>query len=834
MGYELAVNRYKRWGFVSLAYAIIAMVVTWPLTAHLSTHLPVGTDSLLHYWNGWWSWTAWQSGQSPYTTSHLFYPAGVSLVYHNFAWLHILLWGIIRPFSGNIAAYNLTFLLNLVLCGLSAFWLIATLTKNDRAAFLGGLIYLAWPHRLTHPSHPNMMSTWAIPLFLLFLYKVVENKRWQDGVWAGLMLALVGYMRWQLLIPASLMGGLFLVLTLYNKKISWTRLKPLFLAGAVAIIVLLPPILLLASEWQGNPTEVVLASENLSMQTDALAYGVPPGAHFLLGGVTQPLYEHFYADRGSRNSFSPYIGYIVLLLIAIGLWQNGRFALPWLGMALMLILLALGPTLRINGQQFTAVPMPYNWIDAIIPIRLLREPDRFNMFLALPVAVLATLGIRTLLAWAKQRHIQPYLLLAAVGGAIFLEYLVTPLGLQTVSVSPFYSQLAQSAANTAVLNIPVDPFQSKPYMFAQTISQRPILQGHVSRYPPDAFAYLETQPWLQEMLKFNDIPPKQTNISDQLSQLAADGIGHLIVHKTAVANPENWKQYLAIPPAFEDDTIIAYETASAPDKNLAFMHEPAPDLGIVRLGRLPTCLQPGDPIAVELAWGNSESLTNDVETSLTLVSEQGQTVAEQTYKLAVSAWQANTVRWEYTHLSLPPSVALGPYELWLTLYDPNTNSQRHEPIRLHTLEVATMCPVALPRQTTAVFAKFGDAIELQGYQLEEDETTLTLTLHWQTRRRLDVDYKVFIHIFDPATGIPAAQDDAMPRRWRYPTSYWQPLEQIDDAIPIDISSLSNGTYGVAIGIYHPQSGERLTVWDSQQGTIEDSRLVLGTQVVLER
>ncbi|MCB9006801.1 MAG: hypothetical protein H6656_05445, partial [Ardenticatenaceae bacterium] len=96
----------KQWVGLFVAYLATAVLVTWPLTSHLSSHLPDGTDSLLHYWNGWWSLKALQGGQLPYFTPYLFYPDGLSMVYHNFAWVHILMWLGLRPFTGGIAAYN--------------------------------------------------------------------------------------------------------------------------------------------------------------------------------------------------------------------------------------------------------------------------------------------------------------------------------------------------------------------------------------------------------------------------------------------------------------------------------------------------------------------------------------------------------------------------------------------------------------------------------------------------------------------------------------------------------------------------------------------------------
>ena len=86
------------------------MVLTWPLVWQLNSVLPAGTDSIVHYWNNWWVGQALSQGESPYYTEMLFFPAGLSLVYHNFAWLHILVWLAFRPFFPPLAAYNLTLL----------------------------------------------------------------------------------------------------------------------------------------------------------------------------------------------------------------------------------------------------------------------------------------------------------------------------------------------------------------------------------------------------------------------------------------------------------------------------------------------------------------------------------------------------------------------------------------------------------------------------------------------------------------------------------------------------------------------------------------------------
>ena len=90
---------------------------------------------------------------------------------------------------------------------------------------------------------------------------------------------------------------------------------------------------------------------------------------------------------------------------------------------------------------------------------------------------------------------------------------------------------------------------------------------------------------------------------------------------------------------------------------------------------------------------------------------------------------------------------------------------------------------------------------------------------------------MFVHVFDPSTRVPVAQDDAMPRRWTYPTTFWGPGEVVDDSIPISLADVPPGTYGLAVGIYDSVTGERLSAIAGDGRLLADGLLVLSEQMV---
>lgn len=816
-------------------YLLLACVLTWPLIQQLNTRLPSGTDTLLHYWNSWWVWEALSSGESPYFTPFLFYPDGLSLVYHNFALVHILGFGMLRPFFTPVVAYNLIYVLNLALCGLSAYWLAKTLTKNTGAAIVAGIIYQAWPHRLTQPDHPNMMSTWPIPLFFLFLYRTTQTKRWRDAIATGLLFAFIGYMRWQLLIAATLMGGIFLFFLLW-RNLDKQLILLLVGAGLIAFVALLPPMLLLVNAWQETPTEFIVEGEELKMQTDLAAYLTPPSSHPLFKRVTQPLYEMYYPDRGSRSGFSPYLGVFVLALAVFGIVKNPwRKTLPWLVMGIVLLLLALGPTLRVFGNQVTSVPMLYSLAGELFIVRLLREPDRFNMFLALPMAMLAAYGVLALHHYAWwQRYWKAFV--AGLGALIVFDFLVIPFPLQTTAVSPIFSELAQAQDDSAILDIPVDPYKSKPYMFAQVTHQRPILQGHSSRYPQGAFSYLENQPWLHAMLLFDQTPPKFPDLSRQMGELAADDIGTIVVHKALIEEGywPDWRNYLMVPPFFEDETVMVFTMTPQVGVDFDFEQEMLPGLGAVKVLPAADCVNPGGVWALDVGWGTAVSSTEDLSVNLDLVDSTGVIHYSERFPISdwtSSEWPENARAWGYYVLAIPEDLMAGAYTVDLSLLpmDGEWAFNQSEKLSIPVTVSETTCKgVGLPETAEALDLWFGDEIRLLGYETSLDETNLALTLYWQGQQRMGTDYKVFVHFFDAETGQMVVQNDAMPRDWSYPTTFWPPGKLVDDRMTLDLDGVANGRYAIAVGLYNPQSGERLPVTSSIGEPVADDRPILRT------
>jgi hypothetical protein len=159
---------------IFLAFAGITILMTWPVVARLSTYLAGGRDDLwVHQWTCWWIRQALKDGFNPFFTPSLYFPEGTSLTSHNIAWFNIILWLPLQAVFSRITAYNLVFLIVIMLNGFTMFLFAYAVTKSHLGAFVAGLIFGFWPYTLSHYDHANMMVLFWVPLALFCLHHLV-------------------------------------------------------------------------------------------------------------------------------------------------------------------------------------------------------------------------------------------------------------------------------------------------------------------------------------------------------------------------------------------------------------------------------------------------------------------------------------------------------------------------------------------------------------------------------------------------------------------------------------------------------------------------------------
>lgn len=849
-------KNWKEWvGFLSMffVYALLTLLMTYPAVTQLNTHLiGNGDDMWVHYWNNWWVKRVIQHREGIYHTSLLFHPTGVSLVFHNFAWVNIILWLILEPLLGGISTYNLTFLIHIPLCGLGTFLLVRHLTRANAAAFISGLVYAFWPYRMLHANHPNLIAGEGFPFLMLILLRLARGRTpIRDGLIAGLLMTFIGYTRWQFLVLAGFMIVLYLAYLLIWESQRWNRRLVLGLTLMIVISgVLMSPGLYPLVRGQlagGLPEEVDLAHFDSEKQ-DLLTYLVPQPQHPL-----SPIYDRIfahYAAGAARPRYTAFLGHIVVGLVILGATGQWRRDLTrfWLALAVLCFVLALGPHPWFRRAPYYNIPLPYRLIGWLPPVKLLGPPRRFNVLLGLPFAILAGYGALTLQEWLADRRLghqlaRPAVISSLLGALLIVDYLSVPFDTVPAHVPRFYYDLAQEDGEFAVLGLPGARKHAEYYMFYQTVHEHPMLSGHVSRLPPQALEFMSSVPFLDGMYyayhKNATIDTSLPDVSHQLSMLAQAGFRYVVLHKNFVSTQRltEWQSWLAASPRYEDDEVVVYSTQPVAEEDYVLHHDFGVGTGLIDLNLSADKERPDAPLDIEVTWGTTSPPEAAYQLETTLVDEMGDVEWSERFEISpnwpIEMWTANAIVQDTFSLQIEPPLSAGSYTVVLNLLD-KLNGQ---PVghRVEAGKVTVHRPEqdfsVIPYTDQRVGVTFGEVLYLLGYDLRTSDARLTVTLHWRAREQMEVDYKFFLHLVDAKTSDLVAQADVMPRAWTYPTSWWENGEVVSDDIGLPLSEIEQGRYRLWVGVYNPYTGERLSVGSTPAGFVaENEQLMLPEEI----
>jgi hypothetical protein len=258
-------------------------------------------------------------------------------------------------------------------------------------------------------------------------------------------------------------------------------------------------------------------------------------------------------------------------------------------------------------------------------------------------------------------------------------------------------------------------------------------------------------------------------------------------------------------------------------------------LALVELSPVTTQIEQGQPLFVKAKWAATEHPARDYACRLSLKDESGIAVQSQTEAIArsyaTSLWPTNAIVASRYRMSLDPLLPAGRYDLVIAVDDAQTGEGFGEFVLPLAVKVeGRERSYTIPPMQAKLDVSFWGQMRLLGYDLKREDGKLRLGLHWQALRQMEGDYKVFVHLFDPATEVIVAQDDAMPRRNQYPTSWWAEGEVVSDEITLSLKDLPPGSYRLALGIYDPQTMDRLAAVCPDGTPVANDRVVLGEGV----
>ncbi len=427
-------NQRWNWRDALFLLALVGLVVAMAL--HYTPNLTGEVagewwDPLLNMWTLSWDTTTLLHAPTHLWQAQILYPNNLSLSFSENLLGETILFAPFYLISHNpVLAYNITFYLTFLLCGINMYIMARHYTGKSFAAFVAALIYAFAPYRLGQIDHIHVIAGEWMPLAFLSLDLSLQQGRWRYWILFALFYLL------QLL--SSIYYGIFLsyallafVLIRYAKPFvtqlrfrKGAYLKDIVIRGVRPIIVLTIMCVFLGFLMAPYLTSL---SQGFSRSLDQTAkyaatindFGFAVPFNWLYGtnyfnGMALPIDSEHYLFLGLATMTLAIAGVILVFR------QKQSSLRPYVWTGVLILLFAFGPMLHystpsespysyapsrfLSEAPLPAIPpnIPMPWIVAyfVLPgFAGLRVPARLIGLLLIMLALLSAYAI----AWFQNR-----------------------------------------------------------------------------------------------------------------------------------------------------------------------------------------------------------------------------------------------------------------------------------------------------------------------------------------------------------------------------------------------------------------------------------------------
>ena len=558
----------------------LLVVMTWPTIVYaFDTNvfwLVTGeNDVWMKLWDAWYAQRFASDISSFYFSDTLFFPLGVSLVFHNFCLPHILVFRFLQNLLPVSNAFNLTFLLIIFANALSAYILLRHLFRSASLALFGAVVFGFSQHVLVHAEHPDVNLVATLPLAIYFFNRGIVTRRRRLIALSGVLVGITAFTSMYGFVCLLLSLGIYMIRFItarWRNRSFWLSVVLLgAIAGSISSARILP--MLSDSRSLENALDKLGGNE---INTDLAAYFVNLRHPLTAPPLLQLLRSHEPEDppgkmsEGAGWSPSSYVGYLPMFLVLVGISRTKmrRQTMPWLVLLLVFLVLSLGSVLQINGHTITNFHLPKYYLDRLLPavFDAFNYSSHFIIGVLLPLAVLTCFGMKALLGSVKPKYRSGLVLICIIIFAF--EHFVSPQPLQVHDEEiSFLTWLRaeESESPIRLINLPLGRRFSKRYGFYQTLSGYPHVEGLAARTPPDAYQYIDQNliigTWRQQ-LSIVCQPQNYDNYLVAIQSLLEEGFSHIVLHNTLRHAVEIAKSFTNLSPAYQDDYVVIYHVQS--------------------------------------------------------------------------------------------------------------------------------------------------------------------------------------------------------------------------------------------------------------------------------
>lgn len=302
----------KRLSVLSM-FIFLSIIMTYPLAFNITSSIlsDLG-DPLLNTWIlSWDVHKIMEFDLKGLFDANIFYPHKNTLAYsEHMLGSAIFALPIIAFFKNSILAYNIIFLMGMVLSGFGMYLLAYYLTGNRPASFCAGIIFAFFPWRFGHIGHLQAQVAQWLPLTFLYFHKFIDSRSYKHLLLFTASFVLQFLSNGYYGLYLALFMGLFIVKEVYNHGFSdrafLYKLGLFFLISAIFILPSYYPYIKVKQEMGFTRP----FHETIMFSADILSYLSAPLTNHLWGGITKIF---------SKREGELFLGLTAILLSIIGI-----------------------------------------------------------------------------------------------------------------------------------------------------------------------------------------------------------------------------------------------------------------------------------------------------------------------------------------------------------------------------------------------------------------------------------------------------------------------------------------------------------------------------------
>jgi hypothetical protein len=839
-------------------------------------------DAYQYTWALWWTKQAvFEPGKGLSHLTLMNHPLGIE---HPFMLTMATVNLTALPFSllfPPATVYNCQILLSFILSGMTMYWFCTELTNDQRAGLTGGFIFAFFLNKTGHVlgGHLPQVTVYWFPLYALFLWRVVEKPKWQNGLKAGLVLipaSLVHVMHIPyLILPITLAILSIKVLTSPRSFFTWKHVGALALTFGLAALVV-APVLWPTVMDSLKTNDYLFEKGTVEHATDLLAFFTPSRYHPVLQplGLIPPFAQRVFNNERTLREGLAYSGIIATGLALCGVYHHRRKTWCWAILGVGAAVLSLGPLLRVGKELVTYhvdvhksyIVLPYALLKQIPILKVGRTPSRLNEFTMFALAILASYGISYLSSQLSDRPSLLNLLVASLLISIGFEYVaIWPFPTGNAKIPDPIQNIAGEQSEGALLHIPMKRRRvNHQALYYQTVTQRPIIGGEAHRSPP------EVPPWSKSLLEIAEPDPAngdvipRPDLNERKRWLHYFDVDYVVFHDLEYdkLGPEadqfyrKFAQTLLGTPKYTDDILTVFpvpDEVSPPTEPYLYTfgrngwYSPQQDGSILR-----RWMYNNGELYLYSTREENGALRFNVDSHLdfpllevyrddqlleTFVVDERTTYTSRPFMLTKGM---NVFRFHAPGGC--PDVLDDPHCWSDALMEPPAGEaplpcDAPTTCRTFVFDNLSFVPQREFGPGDGISIDFGNKMRLRGWELSTTTLRpgdmLTVTLSWQAIEELNRHYVVFTHLLSPNRKLVAQHDEA-PVEELVPAKSWTTNSVFRYPASLELpSDLPTGNYRLLVGVYLWPSMERLPIFSSAPSVHRDNRIEIDTITVFD-